>query len=148
MSRSLPNLLLIMVILAFLPSWLLVTAGPRISSARFQMNDGWCQNRVRANSPIVFPVTWITEASEAKLTLESISSNGVINRSCQPSLCERRKQSHVKPRYDLIEMGSKLDFGQCRIHAQSRLREHIKWYRRYEKNLLTVKSLMILSSFF
>jgi len=31
----------------------------------------------------------------------------------------------VKPRYDLIEMGSKLDFGQCCIHAQSRLREHI-----------------------
>jgi hypothetical protein len=40
MTSNLPKLLLVIVIREFLLSWLLVTAGPRISSAKFHMDDG------------------------------------------------------------------------------------------------------------
>ena len=41
-TRNLPNLLSLIVILAFLLSWLLVTTGPRISSAK--INEWWMRS--------------------------------------------------------------------------------------------------------
>ena len=62
-----------------------------------------------------------------------------LRRYCQLSLCKRRKkESHLKPRYDLIELRFKFNYGQWRVHGNGAV-----W-----KEPRTVKSMMILSSVF
>ena len=113
-TRNLPILLLSIVILAFLPSLLLLTAGPSISPSKIQMGVG--QKRGKANSQLTYRIS--CEMNSGCIAETGTREHLFLRKYCQSSLCLRReKKLHAKLRYDLIEQRSKLDHGHRRIHA-------------------------------
>ena len=107
----------------------------------------------RANSPIVFPVIWIVDASEARLTLESIT---LRDHKQTPLVISVWKMEDEIAHEVEIQFHSRWVLSSTLVNAvfmQSYLRDYISplQYGVRElcwKNSLTVKSLMIPSSFF